>query len=181
MLAMYGSELVKPFKSGERFLLGSRNVNHRYAQGRGERISGESSMDWPMPISYFHVSSVFRFTSTFTSMDPQSKDQNSFRCNCVLRWSLDDAQYCRLWFDGNRHHEGVSKLLFSHPTPKIRDSSCSCSCCSSVTEKDTCYGVSPRYGVSSCYMVLARVMVLDRVMVLIACDEWGRGSHGLSA
>ena len=30
-------------------------------------------------------------------------------------------------------------------------------------------------------MALARVMVLDRVMVLIACDEWGRGSHGLSA
>ena len=51
-----------------------------------------------------------------------------------------------------------------HPIPRIRDSSCS----SSVTKKDTCYGVCPCYGVTRvmmlpCFMVLARVMVLTCV------------------
>ena len=83
------------------------------AQERGERISEESSMGSPMHISYSHVSSDFHLTSFLKSVHPLFNVQNSFRCNCLLRWSLDDAEHCGLWFDSDCHNEGASRLLES--------------------------------------------------------------------
>ena len=60
MLAMYGSELVKPFKSGERFLLGSRNVNHRYHQEcSGKRRAHIRGIIYGLTNAYFLFSCEF--------------------------------------------------------------------------------------------------------------------------
>ena len=115
MLAMYGSELVKPFKSGERFLLRvkfSCQLTRYHEECSGKRRAHIRGIIYGLTNAYFLFSCEF----TWDQSAPHSYDQNSFRCNCVLRWSLDDAQYRGLWFDSNCHHEGVPKLLEIHFT-----------------------------------------------------------------
>ena len=60
MLAMYGSELVKPFKSGERFLLRSRNVKTtKNAHCLGKRRAHIRGIIYGLTNAYFLFSCEF--------------------------------------------------------------------------------------------------------------------------
>ena len=117
MLTMYGSELVKPFKSGERILLQEKcNFLVRLVikqECSGKRRAHIRGIIYGLTNAYFLFSCEFRLSfDLLLVINPlHSNVQNSFRCNCLLRWSLDDAEHCGLGFDSDCHHEGASRLF----------------------------------------------------------------------
>ena len=119
MLAMYGSELVKPFKSGFQ-LFSSQKLKScsatditKNAHCSGKRRAHIRGIIYGLTNAYFLFSCKFSLSFHLLLQIQYFTIKTSSRCNCVLRWGLDDAQHRRLRFDGNCHHEGLSKLFYN--------------------------------------------------------------------